>query len=78
MAFEVGKRVVAESESTNRRPAGVIEDVLRGDLSPRYRIRWDDGHEIIYTRPRVARFEPNGAASARAKRYHGNANPFPQ
>jgi hypothetical protein len=40
MAFAVGKRVVAESESTNRRPrAGVVEEVLRGDPSPRYRIR---------------------------------------
>src|SRR5205807_6672993 len=50
MAFEVGKRVVAESESTDRRPRpGVGEVVVRGDPSPRYRIRWDDGHESIYT-----------------------------
>ncbi|MGO8906651.1 MAG: DUF1918 domain-containing protein [Solirubrobacteraceae bacterium] len=50
MAFEAGKRVVAESESTDRRPRlGVVEEVLRGDPSPRYRIRWDDGHESIYT-----------------------------
>jgi hypothetical protein len=50
MALEAGKRVVAESESTDRRPrSGVIEQVLRGDPSPRYRIRWDDGHESIYT-----------------------------
>jgi hypothetical protein len=50
MAFTVGNRVVAESESTDRRPrAGVVEEVLRGDPSPRYRIRWDDGHESIYT-----------------------------
>ena len=50
MAFEVGNRVVAESESTDRRPrSGVVEEVLRGDPSPRYRIRWDDGHETIYT-----------------------------
>lgn len=50
MAFEVGNRVVAEAESTDRRPRpGVIEEVLRGDPSPRYRIRWDDGHETIYT-----------------------------
>ncbi|MFL5861799.1 MAG: DUF1918 domain-containing protein [Solirubrobacteraceae bacterium] len=50
MAFEVGERIVAESESTGRRPRpGVIEEVLRGDPSPRYRIRWDDGHETIYT-----------------------------
>jgi hypothetical protein len=50
MAFEAGNRVVAEAESTDRRPRpGVIEEVLRGDPSPRYRIRWDDGHETIYT-----------------------------
>jgi hypothetical protein len=50
MAFEVGERVVAESESTDRRPRpGVIEQVLRGDPSPRYRVRWDDGHETVYT-----------------------------
>ena len=50
MAFEVGKRVVAESESTDRRSrSGVVEEVVRGDPSPRYRIRWDDGHESIYT-----------------------------
>ena len=50
MAFEVGERVVAESESTDRRPRpGVIEEVLRGDPSPRYRVRWDDGHETVYT-----------------------------
>jgi Domain of unknown function (DUF1918) len=49
MAIEVGKRIEAESESTNRRPrGGVIEEVLRGDPSPRYRVRWDDGHESIY------------------------------
>ena len=50
MAFEVGKRVVAESESTDRRPrSGVVEEVVRGDPSPRYRIRWDDGHQSIYS-----------------------------
>jgi hypothetical protein len=49
MAFAVGKHVVAESESIARRPrSGVVEEVLRGDPSPRYRIRWDDGHESIY------------------------------
>jgi hypothetical protein len=69
MAFAVGKRVVAESESTDRRPrSGVIEQVLRGDPSPRYRIRWDDGHESIYTpadgalRAAPARKRPQQAA----------------
>src|SRR6516165_3792483 len=50
MVFKVGKRVLAESESTNRQPrSGVVQEVLRGDPSPRYRIKWDDGHESIYT-----------------------------
>jgi len=50
MEFKVGDRVEAESESTERPPrAGVVEEVLKGEPSPRYRIRWDDGHESIYT-----------------------------
>lgn len=49
MTFEVGDRVVAESESTERRPrAGTVQEVLR-DNPARYRIAWDDGHETIYT-----------------------------
>jgi uncharacterized protein DUF1918 len=50
MVLEVGTRVAVESESTER-PArtGVVEEVVRGDPHPRYRIRWDDGHESIYT-----------------------------
>ena len=44
--LEVGERVVAESESTDRRPRpGVIEEVLHGDPSPRHRIRSDDRQE---------------------------------
>jgi hypothetical protein len=66
MAFEVGKRVVAEAESTNRRPRpGVVEEVLRGDPSPRYRIRWDDGRESIYT-PASGALRAEGRAKARA------------
>ncbi len=49
MELKVGDRVEAESESTERPPrAGVVEEVLEGEPSPRYRIRWDDGHESIY------------------------------
>ncbi|MET0205889.1 MAG: DUF1918 domain-containing protein, partial [Thermoleophilaceae bacterium] len=34
---------------TERPPrSGVVEEVLQGSPSPRYRIRWDDGHESIY------------------------------
>jgi hypothetical protein len=50
MAFQVGDRVVAESESTDRaQRMGTVLDVLRGDPSPRYQIEWDDGHTTIYT-----------------------------
>jgi hypothetical protein len=50
MAFAVGTNVVAQSRSTTRGPRpGVIEEVLRGDPSPRYRVRWEDGHESIVT-----------------------------
>jgi hypothetical protein len=50
MQLKVGTRVEVESESTER-PArtGVVEEVLREAPSARYRIRWDDGHESIYT-----------------------------
>jgi len=50
MELKVGNRVKVESESTERSPrTGVIEEVIRDAGSPRYRIRWDDGHESIYT-----------------------------
>jgi hypothetical protein len=50
MALRVGMRVAVESESTQRPGrTGVIQEVVREDPHPRYRIRWDDGHESIYT-----------------------------
>jgi Domain of unknown function (DUF1918) len=50
MAFSPGDRVLAEAESTERAPRrGVVQEVVRGDPHPRYRISWDDGHETIYT-----------------------------
>jgi Domain of unknown function (DUF1918) len=49
MAFSPGDRVLAEAESTERAPRrGVVEEVVRDDPHPRYRIRWDDGHESVY------------------------------
>ena len=50
MALKAGTRVLVESESTERPSrSGVIEEVVRDDPHARYRIRWDDGHESIYT-----------------------------
>jgi len=69
MTFEVGKRVVAESESTDRPPrTGVIQEVLRDDPSPRYRIRWDDGHESIYTPASGALRAPHSRSRKRRTR----------
>jgi hypothetical protein len=49
MELKAGDRVKVESESTDRPPrTGVIEEVVHGAPSPRYRISWDDGHESIY------------------------------
>jgi hypothetical protein len=49
MTFQVGDRVSAESESTERSArTGTVREVLRED-PPRYRIEWDDGHESSYT-----------------------------
>jgi hypothetical protein len=61
MAFQVGDRVVAEAESTERRPrTGTVREVLHVEPSPRYRIEWDDGHTTVYT-------PAAGALSAAAK-----------
>ena len=50
VTFQVGDRVVAESESTQRRArSGTVCEVLREDPAPRYRIDWDDGHSTVYT-----------------------------
>jgi hypothetical protein len=49
MVFKAGDRVLVEPKSTDRPArAGVIEEVVRKE-PPRYRIRWDDGRESIYT-----------------------------
>jgi hypothetical protein len=45
MTFQVGDRVVAEAESTERRPrAGTVREVIREEPA-RYRIELDDAHE---------------------------------
>lgn len=50
MQFDVGDSVRTESESTDRPPRhGTVEEVLRSGDRLRYRIRWEDGQESIYT-----------------------------
>jgi hypothetical protein len=49
MKLEVGTRVSVEAESTERPPrTGTVGEVVSELPTPRYRIRWDDGHESIY------------------------------
>jgi len=50
MALQVGDSVEEQARSTERATrTGTTEEVVHGDPSPRYRIRWDDGHESVYT-----------------------------
>ena len=61
MKLKVGDRIKVESESTERPPrTGVVQQVIREARAPRYRVRWDDGHESIYTPAAgaVSRAEP--------------------
>src|SRR4051794_41787645 len=82
MAFHVGDRVVAESESTTRQPrTGTVREVLHGDPTPRYRIEWDDGHTTSLTPeagalPAVSK-PPHAAACPRAPPRGARANGFP-
>jgi hypothetical protein len=58
MRFKSGDRVRVESQSTERPPrTGVVEEVMHGTADPRYRIRWDDGHETVYT-PAAGTLQP--------------------
>jgi hypothetical protein len=50
MQLKVGDRVAVEAEGTQHQPRhGAVEEVLGSLVAPRYRIRWDDGHESVYT-----------------------------
>lgn len=50
MALEPGTSVMVERLSTEHPGrSGVIQEVIHGDPSPRYRIAWDDDRESIYT-----------------------------
>jgi hypothetical protein len=47
---KVGDRIVVESEKVGTPPReGEILEVTEGTTSVRYLVRWDDGHESIYS-----------------------------
>ena len=53
MGFKSGDRVQVESESTEAASDGRRRGGRERDGHPRYRIRWDDGHETITHRRRA-------------------------
>jgi predicted enzyme related to lactoylglutathione lyase len=61
----VGERVVLEAEAVGRAARhGVVSEVVRAD-PPRYRVRWDDGHESLYTPSAGALRRERDVAAAR-------------
>jgi hypothetical protein len=59
MEGHVGDKIMVESERADQaHRTGVIEEVLQAE-PPRYRVRWEDGHESLFTPAAgVARIEP--------------------
>ena len=49
MIAAVGDRIIVESEKVAQPGrAGVVQEVLQ-ESPPRYRVRWDAGHESIFS-----------------------------
>ena len=50
MVAKIGDRILVESESvgTPTREGKVLE-VIAGEVGVRYRVRWEDGHETVFT-----------------------------
>jgi hypothetical protein len=69
MEARVGDGIIFESERVGQPPhSGTIEEVLR-EQPPRYRVRWQDGHESIVTPAAgAARIEPKRQKKQTAKR----------
>ena len=67
MQGKVGDRILVESESvgTPIREGEVLE-VIEGSVSVRYRVRWTDGHESVFT-PSVGSAKIVSAARPRSK-----------
>jgi hypothetical protein len=50
MSAKAGDRIEIESETVGTPiREGEILEVMQGELSVRYRIRWQDGHETVFT-----------------------------
>ncbi|RMH78624.1 MAG: DUF1918 domain-containing protein [Actinomyces sp.] len=62
MKLEAGDRIIVESNKVGSptRRGEVVEVLAEGD-HPRYRVRWDDGHESVFTPGPDAHAEPAGS-----------------
>ena len=50
MLGKVGDRIVVESESVGQPTReGEILEVIEGQVGLRYRVRWEDAHESVFT-----------------------------
>lgn len=50
MDAKVGDRILVDSEHVGTPPReGQILEVISGELSPRFRVRWADGHETLFS-----------------------------
>ena len=64
-----GDQVLVEGRKVGVAPrSGTILEVLGEPGSERYRIRWEDGHESVYTPSSDMRIEPRPARAKSAKR----------
>jgi hypothetical protein len=50
MEAKVGDRILVDSEHVGTPPReGQILEVISGEVSPRFRVRWADGHETLFS-----------------------------
>ena len=50
MEAKTGSRIVVESEQVGTPPReGEIVEIFEGEIGVRYRVRWTDGHETVFT-----------------------------
>lgn len=70
MGAKVGDRIELESETVGTPVReGEILEVMQGELSVRYRVRWRDGHESVFTPSGgTARIIPRKATALKAKK----------
>ncbi len=70
MQGNVGDRIVVESETVGTPTReGEILEVMQGEVGFRYRVRWEDGHESVFT-PSAGSVQivPKAAKKAPAKK----------